>query len=172
MHMRRDVGSTPKVQMASKRNTPTWARKRSTNGCVIHVMPTVRALAGGALPGETWHLLYVCSRVYPAVVALLLWGPQVRPAATATTTATAAAAAILARLGKCEGGSVTGSRARRGRCSAHRRGEARGGGQLSLPLTCAQDRLHNPALAVFWDYWWPLVFLSFPFLGRVWCAVW
>ncbi|KAG2445993.1 hypothetical protein HXX76_000596 [Chlamydomonas incerta] len=34
-----------------------------------------------------------------------------------------------------------------------------------------QDRLHNPALAVFWDYWWPLVFLSFPLLGRVWCAV-
>ncbi|KXZ56033.1 hypothetical protein GPECTOR_2g1585 [Gonium pectorale] len=33
------------------------------------------------------------------------------------------------------------------------------------------DRLHNPALAVFWDCWWPLVFVSFPLLGRVWCAV-
>lgn len=24
---------------------------------------------------------------------------------------------------------------------------------------------------MFWDCWWPLVFLSYPFLGRVWCAV-
>ncbi|GLI58961.1 hypothetical protein VaNZ11_000745 [Volvox africanus] len=34
-----------------------------------------------------------------------------------------------------------------------------------------QDRLHNPALAVFWDFWWPLVFISFPLLCRVWCDV-
>ncbi|KAG2445992.1 hypothetical protein HXX76_000595 [Chlamydomonas incerta] len=42
---------------------------------------------------------------------------------------------------------------------------------VALLLWGPQDRLHSPALAVFWDYWWPLVFVSFPFLGRVWCAV-
>ncbi|EFJ50727.1 nitrogen assimilation regulatory protein [Volvox carteri f. nagariensis] len=42
---------------------------------------------------------------------------------------------------------------------------------VALLLWGPQDRLHNPALAVFWDYWWPLVFMSFPLLGRVWCAV-
>ncbi|GIL70179.1 hypothetical protein Vretifemale_1031, partial [Volvox reticuliferus] len=42
---------------------------------------------------------------------------------------------------------------------------------VALLLWGPQDRLHNPALAVFWDYWWPLVFISFPLLGRVWCAV-
>ncbi len=44
----------------------------------------------------------------------------------------------------------------------------------TFPLPCSlvlQDRLHNPALTVFWDCWWPLVFVSYPFLGRVWCAV-
>ncbi|GLC68372.1 hypothetical protein PLESTF_000684000 [Pleodorina starrii] len=42
---------------------------------------------------------------------------------------------------------------------------------VALLLWGPPDRLHNPALAVFWDYWWPLVFVSFPLLGRVWCAV-
>lgn len=42
---------------------------------------------------------------------------------------------------------------------------------VALLLWGPQDRLHNPALTVFWDCWWPLVFLSYPFLGRVWCAV-
>lgn len=34
-----------------------------------------------------------------------------------------------------------------------------------------QDRDHNFALNAFWCYWWPLSFIAYPFLGRVWCAV-
>jgi polyferredoxin len=34
-----------------------------------------------------------------------------------------------------------------------------------------QDRDNNVALNIFWCYWWPGVFIVYPFLGRVWCAV-
>lgn len=34
-----------------------------------------------------------------------------------------------------------------------------------------QQRQANVALTVFWAWWWPLVLLSFPFVGRLWCAV-
>jgi transcriptional regulator with AAA-type ATPase domain/NAD-dependent dihydropyrimidine dehydrogenase PreA subunit len=34
-----------------------------------------------------------------------------------------------------------------------------------------QGRAHNVGLNLFWAWWWPLVLLVFPFLGRVWCAV-
>jgi transcriptional regulator with AAA-type ATPase domain/NAD-dependent dihydropyrimidine dehydrogenase PreA subunit len=34
-----------------------------------------------------------------------------------------------------------------------------------------QTRSHNFALNLFWAWWWPLVLIGFPFLGRVWCAV-
>jgi polyferredoxin len=34
-----------------------------------------------------------------------------------------------------------------------------------------QDREHNVFLNFFWDWWWPGVFLVYPFLGRIWCAV-
>lgn len=34
-----------------------------------------------------------------------------------------------------------------------------------------QDREHNVMLTVFWGFWWPGIFLAYPFLGRVWCAV-
>lgn len=34
-----------------------------------------------------------------------------------------------------------------------------------------QGRDRNVALLVFWAWWWPLVLLSFPFVGRLWCAV-
>ncbi|MEO1069003.1 MAG: cyclic nucleotide-binding domain-containing protein, partial [Cyanobacteria bacterium J06638_6] len=34
-----------------------------------------------------------------------------------------------------------------------------------------QQRSENVALTVFWAWWWPLVLLSFPFVGRLWCAV-
>ena len=34
-----------------------------------------------------------------------------------------------------------------------------------------QDREHNFALITFWCYWWPLSFVVFPFLGRIWCSV-
>lgn len=26
-------------------------------------------------------------------------------------------------------------------------------------------------LNAFWDYWWALSFVAFPFLGRIWCSV-
>jgi hypothetical protein len=34
-----------------------------------------------------------------------------------------------------------------------------------------QTREHNAALTYFWAGWWPAVMLSFPFLGRIWCAI-
>ncbi|MGG6238642.1 cyclic nucleotide-binding domain-containing protein [Nodosilinea sp. AN01ver1] len=34
-----------------------------------------------------------------------------------------------------------------------------------------QQRDQNVALTVFWAWWWPLVLLGFPFVGRLWCAV-
>lgn len=34
-----------------------------------------------------------------------------------------------------------------------------------------QDREHNAALNAFWCWWWPLSFVAYPFLGRVWCSV-
>jgi hypothetical protein len=35
-----------------------------------------------------------------------------------------------------------------------------------------QERESSAALTVFWAGWWPLVMLSFPFVGRAWCAMW
>ncbi|MGL4880997.1 MAG: 4Fe-4S binding protein, partial [Waterburya sp.] len=34
-----------------------------------------------------------------------------------------------------------------------------------------QNRQSNFALNMFWAWWWPLVLISFPFVGRLWCAV-
>jgi transcriptional regulator with AAA-type ATPase domain/NAD-dependent dihydropyrimidine dehydrogenase PreA subunit len=34
-----------------------------------------------------------------------------------------------------------------------------------------QTRDQNFALNLFWAWWWPLVLISFPFVGRLWCAV-
>ncbi|MBS0015991.1 MAG: sigma 54-interacting transcriptional regulator, partial [Arthrospira sp. SH-MAG29] len=34
-----------------------------------------------------------------------------------------------------------------------------------------QTRSQNFALNLFWAWWWPLILLIFPFLGRAWCAV-
>ncbi len=34
-----------------------------------------------------------------------------------------------------------------------------------------QDRTANPILTLFWAWWWPLILLSYPLLGRLWCAV-
>jgi polyferredoxin len=33
-----------------------------------------------------------------------------------------------------------------------------------------QDRAHNGALNLFWAWWWPLILLSFPLVGRLWCS--
>ena len=34
-----------------------------------------------------------------------------------------------------------------------------------------QDRAANPMLTLFWAWWWPLILLSYPLVGRLWCAV-
>ena len=34
-----------------------------------------------------------------------------------------------------------------------------------------QNRQENFALNMFWAWWWPLILLGFPFIGRLWCAV-
>ena len=34
-----------------------------------------------------------------------------------------------------------------------------------------QNRAHNGGLNLFWAWWWPLVLLSHPLVGRLWCAV-
>ncbi|ANV84240.1 AAA family ATPase [Picosynechococcus sp. PCC 7003] len=48
---------------------------------------------------------------------------------------------------------------------------------IAFPLIIAvlflapQTRDQNFALNFFWAWWWPLVLLAFPFVGRLWCAV-
>jgi hypothetical protein len=37
-----------------------------------------------------------------------------------------------------------------------------------LPFHSFQDREHNFCLSFFWNYWWPLMFIAYPFLGRIW----
>jgi len=34
-----------------------------------------------------------------------------------------------------------------------------------------QDRAANPMLTLFWAWWWPLILLSYPLVGRLWCAI-
>jgi polyferredoxin len=33
-----------------------------------------------------------------------------------------------------------------------------------------QDRGHNGALNLFWAWWWPLILLGYPLVGRLWCS--
>ncbi|MEB3264597.1 MAG: 4Fe-4S binding protein [Synechococcus sp.] len=33
-----------------------------------------------------------------------------------------------------------------------------------------QDRDHNGALNLFWAWWWPLILIGYPFVGRLWCS--
>lgn len=40
-----------------------------------------------------------------------------------------------------------------------------------LLMAGPQTRDANVALNLFWAWWWPLVLLVFPFLGRIWCSV-
>ncbi|KAK9803256.1 hypothetical protein WJX72_000197 [[Myrmecia] bisecta] len=42
---------------------------------------------------------------------------------------------------------------------------------VALLLFGPQDREHNFGLNGFWAYWWPLSFIVYPFLGRIWCSV-
>ena len=34
-----------------------------------------------------------------------------------------------------------------------------------------QNRTENPVLILFWAWWWPLILLTYPLVGRLWCAV-
>jgi hypothetical protein len=34
-----------------------------------------------------------------------------------------------------------------------------------------QTREHNTALTYFWAGWWPIVMITYPLLGRIWCAI-
>ena len=33
-----------------------------------------------------------------------------------------------------------------------------------------QDRAHNGALNLFWAWWWPVILVTFPLVGRLWCS--
>ena len=39
-----------------------------------------------------------------------------------------------------------------------------------LLLLGPQERSTNFGLNLFWCYWWPLIFVTYPFLGRIWCS--
>lgn len=41
---------------------------------------------------------------------------------------------------------------------------------VAMLLWGPQDRDHNAILNGFWCWWWPGIFLVYPFLGRVWCS--
>ena len=34
-----------------------------------------------------------------------------------------------------------------------------------------QNRAQNPVLILFWAWWWPLILLTYPLVGRLWCAI-
>lgn len=42
---------------------------------------------------------------------------------------------------------------------------------VAVLLWGPQTRDQNFALNFFWAWWWPLILISFPFVGRLWCAV-
>ncbi|KAK9840711.1 hypothetical protein WJX84_002965 [Apatococcus fuscideae] len=42
---------------------------------------------------------------------------------------------------------------------------------VALLLWGPQDPSRNFGISLFWNYWWPVIFLVYPFLGRVWCSV-
>ncbi len=41
---------------------------------------------------------------------------------------------------------------------------------VAILFIAPQDRQHNFALNLFWAWWWPLILLLFPIVGRLWCA--
>jgi transcriptional regulator with AAA-type ATPase domain/NAD-dependent dihydropyrimidine dehydrogenase PreA subunit len=41
---------------------------------------------------------------------------------------------------------------------------------VAILFLAPQDRQHNFALNLFWAWWWPLILLLFPLIGRLWCA--
>ena len=41
---------------------------------------------------------------------------------------------------------------------------------VAVLFIAPQNRQENFALNFFWAWWWPLILIIFPFLGRIWCA--
>ena len=41
---------------------------------------------------------------------------------------------------------------------------------VAILFIAPQNRQENFALNFFWAWWWPLILIIFPFLGRIWCA--
>ena len=44
-------------------------------------------------------------------------------------------------------------------------------GVVAVLILGPQTRQSNVALTVFWAWWWPLILLGFPLVGRLWCSV-
>jgi transcriptional regulator with AAA-type ATPase domain/NAD-dependent dihydropyrimidine dehydrogenase PreA subunit len=42
---------------------------------------------------------------------------------------------------------------------------------VAVLFVAPQNRAKNFALNLFWAWWWPLILLGFPFVGRLWCAI-
>jgi polyferredoxin len=42
---------------------------------------------------------------------------------------------------------------------------------VAVLITGPQSRDANIALNLFWAWWWPLILIGFPFVGRLWCSV-
>ncbi|NEO29476.1 MAG: cyclic nucleotide-binding domain-containing protein [Symploca sp. SIO3C6] len=40
-----------------------------------------------------------------------------------------------------------------------------------IGFVAPQNRQENFTLNLFWAWWWPVILISFPFVGRLWCAV-
>ncbi|WP_421658481.1 sigma 54-interacting transcriptional regulator [Leptothermofonsia sp. ETS-13] len=41
---------------------------------------------------------------------------------------------------------------------------------VAILMLGPQSRERNIALTFFWAWWWPLILVAFPFVGRIWCA--
>ncbi|WP_373481297.1 sigma 54-interacting transcriptional regulator [Geminocystis sp.] len=41
---------------------------------------------------------------------------------------------------------------------------------VGILFLAPQNRQENFALNLFWTWWWPLILVSFPFVGRLWCS--
>ncbi len=41
---------------------------------------------------------------------------------------------------------------------------------VAVLFMAPQNRQENFALNIFWAWWWPLILIGFPFIGRLWCA--
>ena len=41
---------------------------------------------------------------------------------------------------------------------------------VAVLFIAPQNRQENFALNIFWAWWWPLILIAFPFIGRLWCA--